>query len=164
MTMTVGEAATAAGVSAKAIRLWEAKGLLPPAQRTDAGYRVFDDNDLAVLRFIRQAKSLDLTLDEIKDVLDLQAAGHVPCALVTELLDQHIARIDRTITELTALRGNLDRARSSAWEERNRGRTTLVCSIIEHAPLDHASSGADQRGRRTKRGRSLRGSQVEEHQ
>lgn len=56
MDMTVGTAAKAAGVSAKAVRLWEAKGLLPPAERTQAGYRLFSNNDVAVLQFIRQAK------------------------------------------------------------------------------------------------------------
>ena len=50
MRMTVGAAADAAGVSAKAVRLWEAKGLLPAAERTEAGYRVFTEHDLDVLR------------------------------------------------------------------------------------------------------------------
>ncbi|WP_435107372.1 MerR family transcriptional regulator [Nocardiopsis synnemataformans] len=63
--MTVGAAAKAAGVSAKAVRLWESKHLLPPAQRTEAGYRLFTDADVAVLCFIRQAKTLGLTLAEI---------------------------------------------------------------------------------------------------
>lgn len=83
MEMTVGAAAKAVGVSAKAVRLWEAKGLLLPAERTDSGYRVFTDDDLDVLRFIRKAKALDLTLSEIKDIIDLQRGGATPCARVT---------------------------------------------------------------------------------
>lgn len=52
-TWTVGKAAQAAGLSAKAVRLYEAKGLLAEAPRTDAGYRVYTDEDIAILRFIR---------------------------------------------------------------------------------------------------------------
>jgi DNA-binding transcriptional MerR regulator len=75
MGMTVGAVAKAAGVSAKAVRLWESKGLLPPAERSQAGYRIFTEDDLGVLRFIRQAKTLGLTLPQIKDILDLQRGG-----------------------------------------------------------------------------------------
>lgn len=138
MSMTIGDAATAAGVSAKAVRLWESKGLLPPADRTEAGYRLFEEPDVDILRFIRQAKALDLTLGEIKEVLDLQQAGGVPCDRVIQLLDAHVAEIDRTIGELSRLRATLDRARGTAEEEHRRGEATLVCRIIESVPLPDA--------------------------
>lgn len=134
MEMTVGTAAKAAGVSAKAVRIWEAKGLLPPAERTEAGYRLFTDHDLGVLRFIRQAKTLGLTLAEIRDILDLQRDGAAPCTRVTELLDARIAEIDRTLADLRALRRSLATARSSARESQRRGEAAVVCRIIETTP------------------------------
>ncbi|WP_103382805.1 MerR family transcriptional regulator [Pseudonocardia dioxanivorans] len=136
MDRNVGAAAKAAGVSAKAVRLWESKGLLPPAQRTEAGYRRFSDDDIGVLRFIRQAKTLGLTLAEIKDVLELQRGGATPCDRVTGLLNQRIADIDRTLGELRALRRALTGARHTARESRRRGEDAVVCRIIETAP-DH---------------------------
>lgn len=132
--MTVGAAAKAAGVSAKAVRLWESKGLLPPAERTDSGYRIFTDDDLDVLRFIRKAKALDLTLAEIKDIIDLQRGGATPCDRVTELLDSHIADIDRTVADLHDLRRTLVEARRTAQASQRRGEHTMVCHIIETAP------------------------------
>ncbi len=54
--VTVGEAARASGVTAKAVRLYEVKGLLPPAERTEAGYRLYSHQDVEVLQFIRQAR------------------------------------------------------------------------------------------------------------
>ena len=54
---TAGQAAKQAEVTRKAIRIYEDKGLLPPTERTEAGYRLFTPNDIAVLRFIRQAKT-----------------------------------------------------------------------------------------------------------
>ncbi|UQA91954.1 heavy metal-responsive transcriptional regulator [Streptomyces halobius] len=132
--VTVGKAAELAGVSRKAIRLWEAKGLLPEAERTEAGYRLFDEADLEVLRFIRRAKALGLTLDEINDVLDLQRGGAQPCARVTQLLDAHLDQINRTLTELRRLRAALLDARRTADQTRRAGGDAVVCRIIETGP------------------------------
>ena len=132
MEMTVGAAAAAAGVSAKAVRLWESKGLLPAAERTEAGYRVFTTDDVDVLRFIRQAKALGLTLSEIKNIIDLQHDGATPCGRVTELLDAHIADIDRTLADLRTLRRSLTSVRKQARESQRRGEHAVVCRIIEN--------------------------------
>ncbi len=102
-TWTVGKAAQAAGLSAKAVRLYEAKGLLPEAKRTESGYRLYSDEDIAVLRFIHQAKTLGLSLGEIRDILDLRRGGTTPCRHVVRLLDQRIRDVDRTIAELRHL-------------------------------------------------------------
>lgn len=131
MERTVGAAAAAAGVSAKAVRLWESKGLLAPAERTGAGYRLFTDDDVRVLRFIRQAKALDLTLGEIKDILDLQRNGAAPCARVTTLLDAHLAQIDRKLQDLRAMRRTLLEVRRAARDSQRRGEDAVVCHIIE---------------------------------
>jgi MerR family copper efflux transcriptional regulator len=129
--VTVGKAAELAGVSRKAIRLWEAKGLLPQAERTEAGYRLFDETDLEVLRFIRRAKALGLSLEEISDILDLQRDGAQPCVRVTQILDAHIQQIDRTLAELRQLRRSLLTARRTADQARRAGGDAVVCRIIE---------------------------------
>ena len=136
MDINVGAAARAARVSPKAVRLWESKGLLPPASRTEAGYRLFDQRDLGVLKFIRQAKTLGLTLNEIKDILDLQRGGATPCGRVIELLDAHIADIDRTLSELRQLRRSLTTARNTARDSQRRGEPAVICQIIENQQLD----------------------------
>ncbi|SFB56881.1 transcriptional regulator, MerR family [Amycolatopsis marina] len=136
MEMTVGAAAEAAGVSAKAVRLWESKGLLPPAQRTEAGYRTFTHDEVDVLRFIRQAKALDLTLGEIKDILDLQRHGAAPCGQVTTLLDAHITEIDRKLSDLRSMRRTLIEVRRAARDSQRRGEDAVICRIIETADTD----------------------------
>lgn len=132
--VTVGKAAELAGVSRKAIRLWEAKGLLPRTERTKAGYRVFDEADLQVLHFIRRAKALGLTLDEINDILDLQRGGAQPCTQVTRMLDTHLDQINRTLSELRQLRTALLAARHAADQARRAGGDAVVCRIIENSP------------------------------
>jgi|SRR5579859_45668 len=133
-TWTVGKAAQAAGLSAKAVRLYEAKGLLPEAERTGAGYRTYTDDDITVLRFIRQAKTLGLSLGEIRDILDLRRGGTTPCRHVTTLLDQRIRDIDHTISELRKLRHALAGTRTRARQHQASGHDDCICGIIEHAP------------------------------
>lgn len=129
---TVGKAARAAGLSAKAVRLYESKGLLPQAPRTEAGYRLYRKEDIAVLRFIRQAKTLGLSLGEIRGILDLRCGGVTPCHHVVALLDERIREIDRTIAGLRQLRGDLADTRAHA-KQHQTDHSDGVCGIIEHA-------------------------------
>jgi len=131
--LTVGRIAARTGLSPKAVRLYEAGGLIDPPDRTAAGYRTYTDDAVPVLGFIRQAQALGLSLKEIKDILDLQRRGEQPCGLVTDLLDKHLADIDRRIADLQDLRTTLQRARTQADQAVDRGDEALVCRIIENA-------------------------------
>jgi DNA-binding transcriptional MerR regulator len=128
---TIGEVAQQTGLSPKAIRIYERKGLLTPAHRTSSGYRIFQVSDIDVLLFIRQAKSIGLRLDEIKDVLELQRSGQKPCETVMALLGAHIAEIDRAVDGLIALRATLTNACEQARASQNRGEGGVICEIIE---------------------------------
>jgi DNA-binding transcriptional MerR regulator len=130
-TRTVGKAAQAAGLTPKAVRLYEARGLLPEAERTEAGYRTYTDDDITVLRFIGQAKTLGLSLAEIRDILDIRRGGTTPCRHVVRLLDQRIREVDRTLTELRQLRRSLADTRAAAQDRMQDG--DAVCGIIEHS-------------------------------
>jgi len=134
-TWTMGQAAEAAGLSRKALRVYEAKALLSPAGRSEAGYRLYTDDDITVLRFIRQAKTLGLALDEIGDILALRRGGTTPCRHVIGLLDERIHGIDRTISDLRQLRRTLTDTRANAEEHLTDAGG--VCGIIEHATPDH---------------------------
>lgn len=136
--ITVGEAARRGGLTQKAVRLYETRGLLPPARRTEAGYRTYSQHDLELLRFIRRARSLGLRLEEIKDILDLERGGTQPCQKVLQLLGSHIEEIDRTIRDLRALRKTLVQARAAAEASDQRGEGAVVCRIIES---DQAQTG-----------------------
>ncbi|WP_329107169.1 heavy metal-responsive transcriptional regulator [Streptomyces sp. NBC_01439] len=132
--LTVGRIAAQTGLSPKAVRLYEANGLIDPPERTAAGYRTYTEDAVPVLGFIRQAQALGLSLKEIKDILDLQRRGEQPCGLVTSLLDQHLADIDRRIADLQALRTTLRTARATAGQAAERGENAVVCQIIEGVP------------------------------
>ena len=129
--ITIGQAAQQSGLTSKAIRLYERRGLLSPAERTDSGYRTYGPEELAVLGFIRQAKTLGLRLEEIRTIIDLQQSGRQPCGTVIDLLDSRLADIDRTMADLKTLRATMAAARARAKEAANSGDDAVICRLIE---------------------------------
>lgn len=128
--LTIGQAAKAAGVTHKAVRVYEAKGLLSAAERTAAGYRLYDQHDVELLTFIRRARTLGLRLNDIRDVLAIRDGGTPPCSTVRNLLDDRIAEIDATVAELLALRKTL----TETWQRADDctdSEPVTVCGIIE---------------------------------
>lgn len=130
-TITVGEAARRSGVTPKAVRLYESRGILPLAERTEAGYRTYTQHDVEILRFVRRARSLGLRLEEIRRIVDLQREGAQPCTTVIGLLAGHLREIDRTMRDLRALRKDLVRTLDAARCSVQQGDDTVVCPIIE---------------------------------
>ncbi len=131
--MTVSRAARRAGLTPKAVRLYESKGLLDPAPRTRAGYRLYQEQDVEVLRFVRQARALGLNLAEIREIIDLQRHGAQPCGRVLGIVDTRLKEVDRALRDLRALRRALQTARAAASESQARGEDAVVCQIIESA-------------------------------
>ena len=101
--MTIGDAAKSSGVSAKMIRHYESIGLLPKAQRTQAGYRLYDTNDVHTLRFIQRARSLGFPLETIRTLLALWRNKRRSSAQVKELATRHVADLERKIAEMQSM-------------------------------------------------------------
>ena len=129
--VTVGGAARRAGLTPKAVRLYEARGLLPAAQRSGSGYRLYAEHDVEVLKFIRQARALSLSLEEIKEIIDLRREGVCPCGRVTDLVDRHLERVDQALADLGALRDVLVQAKAIAGSESSGVQDAVICQIIE---------------------------------
>jgi Cu(I)-responsive transcriptional regulator len=101
--MTIGRAAKSSAVSAKMIRHYESIGLLPKAQRTEAGYRLYDENDVHTLRFIQRARSLGFPLETIRTLLALWRNRRRSSAQVKELSLRHVADLERKIAEMQGM-------------------------------------------------------------
>lgn len=101
--MTIGQAAKSSAVSAKMIRHYESIGLLPKAQRTDSGYRLYDDSDVHTLRFIQRARSLGFPLETIRTLLALWRNKRRSSAQVKDLSERHIADLERKIAEMQSM-------------------------------------------------------------
>lgn len=125
--MWISELAERAGVAARTVRFYEEQGLMRKPERTQAGYREYDEATVDRLLFIKSAKSLGLTLVDIGRVLELADTGERPCGRVESLVDAKVAEIDLRIEELQVLRERLCSLDAS------RGVEAAVCPIIEHA-------------------------------
>lgn len=128
--LLIGEVARRSGVSRKALRLYEAAGILPPPTRTTAGYRVYGQETLPVLRFVLLARRLGFSLNEIKEVVAIKRSGQQPCTHVRALVRRKAADLDRTVHDLTEARDAL-RGLLQSWPHR-RGRVAAICPHIEH--------------------------------
>jgi DNA-binding transcriptional MerR regulator len=103
----IGEVAKQAGVTPKAVRLYESMGLVAPPRRTEAGYRVYDEAHLQRLRFVVGAKRLGLTLHEIQRVIQLWESGESPCGLVARFLDEKLGQLNERLSALATYRDEL---------------------------------------------------------
>ncbi len=107
--MQIGQLAQHAGVAIDTVRYYERQGLLPQPQRRASGYRQYGDHDVSRLKFIRRAKELGFTLQEIHDLLALSDDRHADRAEVRTLAQHRLLDIERKLRELAAMRDTLSR-------------------------------------------------------
>ncbi len=103
--MTTGEVAERTGVSQHTLRYYEDRGLLPEPPRSSGGYRQYDQEHIAHIRFIKRAQALGFTLEEIRELLSLRASDSRE--EVREKTEAKIAEIDEKIRDLTRIREKL---------------------------------------------------------
>lgn len=140
--MKIGEFAAVVGTDTPTIRFYEAEGVLPEPARTEAGYRVYVDADVDRLRFVKQARSIGLSLAEIRDIVVARDAGTPPCAYVRRLLVRQIDDTKQQIRDLKALLGELQRLEqlAAALPSEPVGEQRCICHAIECSALDDSAS------------------------
>ena len=109
MSLMVKQVAQAVGLPARTVRYYDHIGLASPSERSPAGYRLYSPADEGKLRFVRQAKGLGFTLDEIRELLGAAESGCCGAVVpeITRLLEKKVAEIDRRIGELRTFRYRL---------------------------------------------------------
>lgn len=114
-TLTTGEVAEQADVNIHTVRYYEKRGLLPEPPRTAAGYRQYDPEYVARIRFVKRAQELGFTLDEIRELLDLRATPEAG-AEVREKTSEKIDEVDAKIRDLQKIRSKLVELREQCLE------------------------------------------------
>ena len=131
MPMRIGELARHSGVPATALRYYEQLGLLPEPGRTESGYRVYGEESVDRLAFIRAAQTVGLTLAEVRQVLGVRDAGEAPCRVVTDLIDHRHADVKARIAELRRLERELAALRARAAKLHPRDcDPSGICHVI----------------------------------
>jgi MerR family copper efflux transcriptional regulator len=129
--LTIGPLARQAGVSVDAVRFYEREGVLPKAARTPSGYRVYPPDAVARLRFVRRAKALGFSLDEIAGLLTLSRRRDV--AAVRRAAESRLSEVERKLDELRRVRAGL----------RQLIKTCPGHGAPEDCPILNALSGKD---------------------
>lgn len=129
--LTISEAAKRSGLSPRALRLYEERGLLPSVQRTEAGYRIYTDHDVRLLRFIRQSRAMGLRLAEIREIIDLRRNGAPPTDEVLALLQRRLRDIDEKVSALQSLRRSLGEVMDVVKTNARRGEDVRLCRVLD---------------------------------
>jgi MerR family copper efflux transcriptional regulator len=102
-SMNIGQAASASGVSAKMIRHYEEVGLVRPPRRTASNYRTYSASDVHVLRFVKRARTLGFSMQDIKELLALWQNKGRPSASVKKIAARHISDLKRKVAEMESM-------------------------------------------------------------
>ena len=116
--MKIGELAKLTDCQVETIRYYEREGLLPEPARSEGNYRLYTQAHVERLTFIRNCRSLDMTLDEIRILLNFKASPDENCAVVNQLLDEHIGHVAQRIVELQELERQLRELRQRCPDNR----------------------------------------------
>lgn len=133
--MNIGEAAEAAGVSAKMIRHYEQIGLVPAASRTDAGYRQYGPRDISILRFIRQSRRLGFSMEQIAELMGLWSNQERSSREVKALAQGHLDVLEEKMRELAEMQRALQTLVHSC-----HGDDAPHCAILDGLAVDGAQA------------------------
>ncbi len=125
--LTIGLLAKAAGVNVQTVRYYERRKLLPPTSRMPSGYRLYSDEALKRLRFIRNAQALGFTLREIAELLNLRVSSATRCGDVKKSAQAKLKGVNEKVRDLQALA----RALRSLIETCQAGQSTDRCPILK---------------------------------
>jgi len=132
--MNIGQAALTSGVSAKMIRHYESIGLIPPATRTDAGYRLYGERDIHTLNFVRHARDLGFSLAQIGALVGLWQDRARPSRQVKALAETHIHALEKKAKELLAMKATLEKLVHCCHGD-DRPDCPILETLASEAPL-----------------------------
>ena len=132
--MKIGKLSSLSDCSIQTIRYYEKEGLIDTPSRSEGNFRLYDHTALSRLQFIRRCRTLDITLAEIHQLLDLQQTPSESCDQVSDMVDKHISEVQHKIEELGTLEEELQNLRAKCHDD------TIVdeCGIMEDLTVpDH---------------------------
>lgn len=140
--VTIGALARDAECPPETIRYYEREGLLPSSPRTAGNYRLYGPAHLERLIFIRNCRSLDMTLDEIKQLLRFRDEPQSECGAAHPLIDEHIAHIEERIAELGQLQGQLQALRRQCQPMGDAKKCGILDRLEQRSPGSSAKKKA----------------------
>ncbi len=115
-SLRIGEVARRTGLPVKTIRYYCDEGLLQPRARSESGYRLFDEENLAELTIIRSLRAIDVSIPELARILEVRRSGVCNCSLLKGSIADKMSSIDQRISELRTMKDELARLLGS-WQD-----------------------------------------------
>ena len=115
-SLRIGEVARRTGLPVKTIRYYCDEGLLQPRARSESGYRLFDEENLAELTIIRSLRAMDVSIPELARILEVRRAGVCNCSVLKDSITAQMESINLRIAELAAMKEELARLLGS-WQD-----------------------------------------------
>jgi len=125
-SFSIGQLANAAQTPAATIRYYEKIGLLSKPTRTDSNYRQYDTEDVDRLAFVRRARDIGFTIDQVRSLLSFSDQRDADCCKVMAMTKQHLHEVEQKIADLVALKDQLTNLLSSC-----QGGPVADCRIID---------------------------------
>jgi|Deesub1362A_J573_1020465.scaffolds.fasta_scaffold00034_135 MerR family mercuric resistance operon transcriptional regulator len=138
--LTIGEVARRAGVAVETVRYYERLGLIPPPPRKASGYRLYPEDTVRRIRFIRHAKELGFSLREVAELLALRLEPTTPCAQVKRRVQEKLQDIQRRMQALQRIEKTLEELLGACRE----GAPITQCPILE--ALEDTERGGKRHG------------------
>lgn len=132
--MRIGTVARESGVSIDTIRYYEREGLLPPPRRRPSGYREYDADALARLRFIRRAKDLGFSLEDIRELLSLSTDREHGVKGVKQRAQRRLARVDERLAQFQRMRDGLEELIANCPGHGALGECPILRALSEPEP------------------------------
>lgn len=119
-------------ITTKTIRYYEKVGILKPERNTSNNYRVYTEKDIKKLDFIKRARAMNFSVDEIKQIINIKEEGYYPCSKVLTLMKQKISDLDKSIQEMIDFRSHLIEQVDNFESNLELGKNGEVCGWIEN--------------------------------
>ncbi len=132
--LKVSEVSKQANISISTLHYYEKTRLLEKPIRNRKGYRLYDQNTLERVDFIKKAKTLGFKLDEIRQIIDESKTGDCPCENVRRIVYERLKEVDEKIEEMKQFRNDLTNV-VRGWDKKTTS-DSVICSLIEGSDLD----------------------------
>jgi DNA-binding transcriptional MerR regulator len=129
--LLIKELAEKLEMNPKTIRFYEESGVIPKAERNSSNYRVYTDNDYKRLAFVKNARALGLTIENIKNIMSIRENGHLPGPEVVNLLEKESIELEQRIKEMIAFKEKLDKCIGDFKKHPEVCGTGNICGLIE---------------------------------
>jgi MerR family mercuric resistance operon transcriptional regulator len=138
--LTIGKVAKSAGLGIETVRFYEREGLIKPLSRTESNYRIYADDGIVRLRFIKRAKTLGFSLREIKELLFLRADSDATKEAVKEQIEEKIDDIKQRIKDLKKIQKTLEALDACCDGHGPADECPILAALEGTEPLDGKNS------------------------